>query len=297
MSFVTPAPFAYLSNQGASVSYFISASGGTITYDDDYKIHTFTTTGSTDTFTVYTTGSAPFNTVALLVVAGGGAGTGNYTSTCPPSYTASYGGTGSAGGAGGLIYSSSYSLSGTGALTVIVGSGSKSPVNQNKNGQDSTFDSLVAIGGGRGCVDNGNLALTGGSGGGGIAINVNNIVISASFGASGSAGQGYQGANATSSITCPVPGGLTFNRLSGGGGGAGGPASTIYGGPGVTSSISGTPVVYAKGGDTTGVTAGFVLPPNTGNGGMGYIGTVNFAAAALARDGSSGIVIVRYRYQ
>lgn len=30
---------------------------------------------------------------------------------------------------------------------------------------------------------------------------------------------------------------------------------------------------------------------------MGYIGTVNFAAAALARDGSSGIVIVRYRYQ
>lgn len=296
MSFVTPAPFTYLSTQGNPFN-FVSASGGTITYDGNYRIHTFTTTGSTSTFTVYTTGSAPFNTVALLVVAGGGDGTGTSANSCPPSFTASYGGTGSAGGAGGLIYSSSYSLSGTGALTVIVGSGSKNAVDNFKNGQNSTFDSLVAIGGGRGAADSSQLALTGGSGGGGVATNINAFVISASFGASGSAGQGYQGANATSSLTCPVPGGLTFNRLSGGGGGAGGAASTINGGSGLTLSISGTPIEYARGGNATGVEEGFSLTPNRGTGGYGLIGIVNSSGKALATNGSSGVVIVRYRYQ
>jgi hypothetical protein len=291
MAFVTPAAFAYLSSQGSPAS-FISASGGTITYDGNYIIHTFTTTGSTDTFTVFSTGSAPYNTLELLIVAGGGGGTGADSNSCPP-FTSSFGGTGSAGGAGGLIYSSSYSLTGSGAITVVVGSGSKNMVDNFKSGQNSTFGSLVAIGGGHGAADGSTLAATGGSGGGGVATIVNSFIISASFGASGSAGQGFNGANASSPITCTN----TFNRLSGGGGGARANASTIFGGAGFTSSISGTPIEYARGGNATGVNEGFSLTPNRGTGGYGLIGIVNSSAKALATNGSSGVVIIRYQYQ
>ena len=52
---------------------FISASGGTVTTSGDYKIHTFTSSG---TFTVCTAGAGPvLNTaVSYAVVAGGGGG-------------------------------------------------------------------------------------------------------------------------------------------------------------------------------------------------------------------------------
>ena len=57
---------------GTSNAVFIAASGGSITTSGDYKIHTFTGSG---TFNVTTAGNAAgSNTVEFLVVAGGGGG-------------------------------------------------------------------------------------------------------------------------------------------------------------------------------------------------------------------------------
>ena len=75
-----------------------AADGGTITTSGNYRIHTFTSTG---TFTV----NKPMN-VEVLVVAGGGGG----------------GVAGGGGGAGGLLYNNAFSV-GTGANTVTIGSG------------------------------------------------------------------------------------------------------------------------------------------------------------------------------
>ena len=70
------------------------ASGGTITYDGDYAIHTFTSSG-----TFISTADLSIN---ILVVAGGGAGgSGGGTQM----YSAG------AGGAGGVSYREGYSLS------------------------------------------------------------------------------------------------------------------------------------------------------------------------------------------
>ena len=73
---------------------YVTATGGTITTSGDYKIHTFTSSG---TFTVSAAGNAAgSNTVDYMVVAGGGGGGG---STSP-------GGGGGGGGGGGWRASS-----------------------------------------------------------------------------------------------------------------------------------------------------------------------------------------------
>ena len=116
-------------------------------------------------------------------------------------------------------------------------------------------------------------------------------------GASGTAGQGYAGADGT-------------NGYGGGGGGASAAGSSITGGNGLASSISGASVTYAGGGgggvyggssgaggsgggghgglQGGGITAGAV---NTGGGGGGW-GVSN--GGTDGADGGSGIVIVRY---
>ena len=70
---------------GAVDAVFIAATGGTITTSGDFKIHTFTSSG---TFEVTTLGnSAGSNTVEYLVVAGGGGGTGGKERHhCPDGY-------------------------------------------------------------------------------------------------------------------------------------------------------------------------------------------------------------------
>jgi len=67
---------------------FTSATGGTVTTSGDYKIHTFTSVGSTN-FVVSSVGTAPNNTFQVLIVAGGGGGGGQYV--------------GGGGGGGGVI--------------------------------------------------------------------------------------------------------------------------------------------------------------------------------------------------
>lgn len=249
----------------------ITATGGTITYSGGRTIHTFTSSG---TFTVLTAPSGA--TVEALVVAGGGGG-GNYA--------------GGGGGAGGLLYTASKSISAT-AYAITVGSGGAVSVNEplsGSNGNNSVFDTLIAIGGsgGSGAYQ---TAANGGSGGGGA--NFGNQ--SKSF---GTVGQGNNGGNG-----------------GGNGGGGGGGASHAgfdnngAGGDGLAYSISGSSVYYAGGGGSAG--------NSSGNGGLGGGGkgtnTSNqfnqngqantgggggawwFATGPSTGNGGSGIVIISY---
>ncbi|MFH1028178.1 MAG: hypothetical protein V1791_09255, partial [Pseudomonadota bacterium] len=119
--------------------------GGTITTEGGYRIHTFLSSG---TFEV----SSGSLTCDVLVVAGGGGGGTEI---------------GGGGGAGGLVYTSGYVIA-TSSNTVTVGAGGAAFA----SGNNSVFGSITAIGGGRGAshgFGHAWAAATGGSGGGGEA--------------------------------------------------------------------------------------------------------------------------------
>jgi len=269
----------------------VAATGGTITtYTADgsngqsgvqYRVHLFTTTGSSS-FQVIDAGDE--GQVDYLIAAGGGGGGG---------------GTGGGGGAGGV-------LSGTmpvsnGLLSVLVGAGgSGGSCSVGQNGGNSSFNNLIASGGGRGGQNafSGCIAPqppgSGGSGGGGSEGNA---------GASGTLGQGNSGGTATN---WNLP-----NYGAGGGGGAGAPGgngnstSAGNGGAGMQSTITGSTLFYGGGGGG-GTFSGGVLglggaggggsapagngQPNTGGGGGGQINN----STAAAGSGGSGTVIIRY---
>jgi len=268
----------------------VTASGGDTVQDiGGYRIHTFTTVG-TSSFVV--TRGGP---VEVLVVAGGGSGGMRHAG---------------GGGAGGLIYNSSFPVTGTvsvtvgdGGASVPTGSGNNGPGN---SGSNSVFGSLTAIGGGYGNQGNGG---SGGSGGG--------VFYSNPVGA-GTAGQGNNGAFGS---TGPFSVENTYAGGGGGGAGAAGTASTSVapvqagaGGIGLQYSISGTPVYYAGGGGGgtalsgggggagglggggagggPNSTVGIAGTNGTGGGGGagGFQGGTNYASG----KGGSGIVIVRY---
>ncbi len=113
---------AYVSNSS------ITATGGTITEVDGYRIHTFYTSG---TFTIEVA-----TNVEVLVVAGGGGG-GRY---------------GGGGGAGGLIYNSAFAVTAQG-YSVTIGAGGAGHVGDAQSGGNggsggnSVFSSLTATGG------------------------------------------------------------------------------------------------------------------------------------------------------
>ncbi len=272
----------------------VDATGGNMTTDGDYRIHTFTDIGS-HTFEVIAGGE-----IEVLVVAGGGGG-------------GTWGGGG--GGGGGVIYNESYIIS-PGNINVIVGDGGQkarpSPINQHPtNGENSIFSSIIAIGGGRGAATNYNSppgvasCMIGGSGGGG------NYGAGTS-GCSGNEGQGNAGGNSIS--------GSPFN--GGGGGGAGSSGTNANsgaagnGGDGLSFNISGSTIYYGGGGGAGSQSSGQSSlggsggggrggdpSNNTGNGqdytggGGGGGGVGGSASQAEGGNGGSGIVIVRYQYQ
>ena len=269
---------------------YMSATGGTITTDGSYKVHTFNASGTfTPTIgTVSTVG----NTVEYLVIAGGaGGGNENYSS-----------GIGGGGGAGGYLTATAFAVTDTG-LTVTVGGGGAGQATNGLgvNGTNSVFSSITATGGGAG----GNVVgAAGGSGGG----NGNN---SGAGGAASPAGQGNAG------------GSYTAGQFAGGGGGAGGAGNAgasaspgSEGGVGLASSITGTSVFRAGGGG--GGTASKVAPGGNGGGGQGgdykppagatqsgFPGTANTGGGAgggtneggSGGTGGSGVVIIRYQFQ
>jgi hypothetical protein len=304
---------------------FIVATGGTITCDGDYRIHSFTGPG---TFTVTNAGTpAGSNTVDYLVVASGGGGSGSFSG---------------GGGAGGYRFSNGtasgcYSAGpaplGAAALPVsvqgypiTVGAGGSpgpsacSPAGLAGSGNSSVFSTITSTGGGRGgvytaCAPSPGPAANGapgGSGGGGGNYNAN----ASTVGGTGntppvSPSQGNNGGTGNRNPSTHTTGG--------GGGGAGavggnatnpGPAASAGpGGAGLTSSITASPVARGGGGGGAGnVTTGGTGGP--GGGGNGYSpsqatssGSTNTGGGGgsggtrAGGAGGSGIVVIRYKYQ
>jgi len=253
------------------------ATGGTITTDGAYTVHTFTAGG---TFTV--TGSG---TVDVLAVGGGGGGGGNLRD--------------GGGGGGGFQYVTAHPVA-AGAYAVTVGAGGA----PHTNGGNSVFDTITAYGGGRGgaytsYIDNG---ADGGCGGGG---GTQGIPAGQALG-----GTGSQGGNGGKSITGSGIGGWV---AGGGGGGASGIGTDASGsnapstqqtpgdgGAGTANSISGASVTYAGGGAGEGLTAAGVNFSGTGGvggGGSNSNGTDGLGGGGgggAAWSGGSGVVIIRY---
>jgi hypothetical protein len=309
----------------------VVASGGTITTDGNFKIHTFNSPG---TFTVCSVASCASNNVVDYVVVAGGAGGGTGFSS----------GAG-AGGAGGFRYYANTTNnpqacgpalplnnfpSGT-AITVTatsfpitVGAGGaqapNSPSTVASNGVNSTFGPVTSTGGGGGGSEgSGYTGNDGGSGGG----NGNTPSVSP---AQGTAGGNFGGP----SPSCRMGGGgggaiqagfsgsssLPSPTIGNGGAGAGikgfgtsgescGSHYFFSGGGGGQSQfqIRG-PGSVAQGGIGGGGNGSEECSPgpnvaeagtaNTGGGAGGAIGPVGQSPAS---NGGSGIVIIRYKFQ
>ena len=267
-----------------SVDTYIAATGGTVTTDGDYKVHTFNSTG---TFEVTTSND---NGLECLVIAGGG------------------GGGGGGGGAGGYSEKSGHVVTAT-TYTATVGSGGAGGTNliAGASGTDSSFDSIISDGGGGSGPDNA-VGLNGGSGGGAGATASGTYAggSSTQTDTNGASGYGFAGGTGPNS-TSPYP--------SGGGGGAGAVGVTPSansstsgdGGAGRSSSITGSAVVRGGGGGggysstTSGGTGGTggggnataAGGANTGGGGGG----VASGASGGGGNGGSGCVIIRYKFQ
>ena len=269
------------------------ATGGTEVTSGGYTYHTFTSSGN---FVLSAT-----KNIEYIMVAGGGS-SGRY---------------GGGGGAGGMLAGSVSSLAPNTYAIVIGAGGVHTGGNTNAdadNGDNTTFNSLTAIGGGKGATG-GDDGFDGGSGGGGS--------YAGTTGGNGTAGQGNNGGG--SSYNNPYP--------SGGGGGkgaAGGNASSSTqagnGGDGIntysawaTATSTGDSGYYAGGGAggvaagsgyTGGGSGGTGGQGGGGNGGAGgsgqQAGQANTgggggsgayngsSSQAFPTNGGSGIVIIRY---
>jgi hypothetical protein len=208
---------------------------------------------------------APISATVEYLIVGGGGGGGNVAGA------SSYAG---GGGAGGLL-TGTVEVALNVAQNVTVGAGgaggtySSSP--NGKQGNISIFGLSTAIGGGgggrgtnsSGCYES--VGGFGGSGGGGPC-----------GGGAGAVGQGNNGGAAGQ-----------FSGGASGGGGAGGVGTENSGGAGVSSSITGAAVTYARGGyiwshpGTTVANAGF------GGGAASYQNNTS-------ESGSSGVVVIAY---
>jgi hypothetical protein len=303
-------------------SDFIQATGGTITEDGDYKVHTFTGPG---TFCVQSVGPAPAPAtcaggtakVDYLVLAGGGGGGVDI-------YPAPRGG-GGAGAGGYRLSACTYSepagrANPCGALPVsvqgypiTVGGGGASgcypvpsnPAGNGSRGNPAIFSTITSAGGGagngHGPSSNGDISVTPGGSGGGFQ-GEGTPTPSHPAGGKGNTPpvSPVQGFNAGDAAGSP-------NYNYGGGGGAGGvggnaPSSAGgAGGPGAASSITGSPVTRGGGGGSN--PGGAAGPGGGGAAGNCGNGTVNTGGGAggnrnnAAGTGGSGIVIIRYRFQ
>ncbi|TXG79171.1 MAG: hypothetical protein E6R13_10285 [Spirochaetes bacterium] len=208
-----------------------TVSGGSISMVSGDYLLSYTSGSGSVSFSTSTNGQ-------LLVVGGGGGGGGANTTK----------GTG-AGGAGGYVISSSSYLFNTGSLSISIGSGGSAGAVRasGTNGATTTFDTLVAGGGGFGGGSdyNGGNGANGGGAGGSNAGNKTG----------GTGYQGYNGASQTSST------GGAGGAGSGGSGSSSSGTTGGAGGSGVSSSITGSSVTYGCGGggagnDKAGASAG-----------------------------------------
>ena len=285
---------------------FITATGGTITtVCTNYKVHTFTSPGTFCVSQISTTSAE--NTVGYTVVAGGGGG--------------GYSGDGHQGGGGGaggfregrnapidnFTASPLVANAPTNAVTLTVqgypitvgggGTGSSAQPTKGGDGNNSVFSTITsALGAGGGTGSNSSSVRAGGDGGSGA----------------GSAGSGLPVSPGGTGNTPPVsppqgnPGGAGSQNpgQGGSGGGAGGagatsPSNTVTqaGGPGVATSITGSPLTKSAGGSTVGAGPGPAAAANTGSGGSGASSGGGASGPHNGGNGGSGVVIIRYKFQ
>ena len=270
-----------------------TATGGTITTDGAYTIHSFTASGN------YINNTA--QSVEYLVVAGGGGG-----------------GSARAGGGagGGFRFGTGFSMSAaTHSVTVGAGgaggltSGVAGDYRSGRRGGDSVVSTITSTGGGGGIgEDNTNTGnFTGGSGGGACGGTL--LTGGAGNTPSTTPSQGNNGGNALYSGNYPAGGG-------GGAGSVGGNYSGTSvggaGGSGASNSITGSAVLYAGGGGGATYNGGTAGAGGSGGGGAaGAGGTTNAGTpgtnglgggagggayqlgASAGAVGGSGVVIIR----
>tara|TARA_X000000368_G_scaffold161522_1_gene127288 strand:+ start:30 stop:2393 length:2364 start_codon:yes stop_codon:yes gene_type:complete len=225
--------------------------------------------------------------VDVLCIAGGGGGGTQH---------------GGGGGAGGYQETSGLTIVSGGTYTAIVGAGgtgSEAGGSFNRpngtNGGNSVFSgtsitTMTSVGGGGGaCIrTSGNNGSAGGSGGG-AGLEGNGAGANTTSGGAGTSGQGFAGGK---------HGGYSGTNYGGGagGGGAGGVGQDGIngpsyiagaGGPGKTSSITGSAVMRAGGGGG-GSHAPFIYGSATGGGGRGGSGNTFCGDNAIPRTGSGG---------
>ena len=226
---------------------YMTATGGSITYYGNQKIHTFYGSGA---FQVLSVGSDPNDgsQVRYMVIAGGGGGGRDM---------------GGGGGAGGYQASTGFPVS-VGTYTVTVGAGGGGAVNTpsgttggagsivaGANGSPSIFSSITCVGGGGGASRHdalSNYAGSGGSGGGasgqysnrGVALGSqgypgqNSAGLWWPGGGGGAGGRGYNGSETNTSTRAP-------------GDGSNAPGGS-HGGIGVSNDILGAVYWWAGGG-------------------------------------------------
>ena len=275
------------------------STGGTITTAGGYRIHTFTSVGSS-TFTAGATG----NYEVLIVAAGGAGGSRNSGRES--------GGTdgGGAGGGGGLLYGTAVNIeAGNRAVTVGAGQPTAGPGQiPGSDGGPSSLQLTSSVtatalgGGGGGCGPMNNPGRPGGSGGGGGGGGGTGPATGGSAtqgpsggitgygfpggaaaaipnytgGSGGGAGQAGQGIGGSSNTTRGGNGISVFGNFYSGGGNGGGGGSTV----GDTNQPLG-------GGGAAGTPATFY-----GGGGGGEPGAPQASGPGTASF--QGIVIVRY---
>ncbi len=242
--------------------------GNTATYTSagiTYTVHTFS---SSENF--YVKECQAGLAISYLIVGGGGGGGGRYM--------------GGGGGAGGV-------LSGTATLTsntnygIVVGTGGAGGSAEGVKGvtgKDSSFNSIIAKGGGgagawvfaAGAAAGDAQGLPGGSGGG-------NSGYLATAGGLGTAGQGNNGGV-----------GATYGAGGGGGAGAVGSNGTATvggaGGVGVSNSITGSAVFYGGGGGGGSYSSATVPQGGNGGGGNGAPGPAN-TSGGVPTAGTNGL--------
>jgi len=241
-----------------------------------YKVHSFTTVGTTN-FVIGASGNINNGRVEYLIVAGGGGG---------GSENGGVGGGG--GGAGGVITGSITPATGT--YPVVVGNGGAGGAYPGSgtaaNGGNSSVFSLTALGGGGGANQD-TAGASGGSGGGGGASPNN----------TGGAGGG---ANAAQGNIGGIGGNVSNSTgyKAGGGGGAGFRGQDQRearrnwcgrGGIGMASDIrTGSVAYYAGGGGGGGIWSGWSESVNGGAGGLGGGGKGGDVPAGRGAPGDLG---------
>jgi hypothetical protein len=241
----------------------VVVTGGNASTDGAYTVRTFTSSGT------LTVAGGTLTDVQYLLIAGGG------EAAFPTSAYVS------GGGAGGVL---------TGNVTLNAGS---YPVTIGAPGNNSSFLSIAAVGGGQGgFYGNGSV---GGSGGGGGTLGTTHYNFENFVGGAGTPGQGNNGG-------APYGGGYPpFGP--GGGGGAGGPGGTGTpdgvggaGGLGIASDITGTEVYYAAGGSGKGPNG--IGPNSPGYTSYGAGGGYDLAEGTTYYDrlnSQPGVLIIRYQ--